>query len=117
MSPKPGHLYVCVEVAPPFPSPLLMPRRACRGAVMIGDALKPSTMQRVHPLCGHPAPDSALQILYKMSLLDCPWNCPHGRPTMRHLFVLPGGSAELLTQQDMSVLPDRDYEFGPPPPA
>ena len=28
-------------------------------------------------------------IVEKMATLDQPWNCPHGRPTMRHLAQLP----------------------------
>lgn len=29
------------------------------------------------------------QVVDHLSELDAPWNCPHGRPTMRHLAVLP----------------------------
>ncbi|XP_075168627.1 mismatch repair endonuclease PMS2 isoform X2 [Haematobia irritans] len=44
--------------------------RACRKSVMIGQALKKTTME----------------VLVKhMGEIDQPWNCPHGRPTMRHL--------------------------------
>ena len=28
-------------------------------------------------------------VLRRLALLDAPWNCPHGRPTMRHVCVLP----------------------------
>lgn len=52
--------------------------RACRSAVMIGTALSVSKMS---------------QIVKNMALMQQPWNCPHGRPTMRHLF-------------DMSLLAD-----------
>eukprot|EP01083_Nonionella_stella_P071571 192336_1 len=45
--------------------------RACRSAVMVGTALDKQEMQK---------------ILSNMSTMDHPWNCPHGRPTMRHLF-------------------------------
>jgi len=48
----------------------LLACRACRGAIMIGRALKVSDMERV---------------LRNLSGLEQPWNCPHGRPTMRHL--------------------------------
>lgn len=48
--------------------------RACRSAVMIGTALKLNDMQG---------------IVKQMSGLDQPWNCPHGRPTIRHLSTLP----------------------------
>jgi len=44
--------------------------RACRSSIMIGKALTRSQMSNI---VGH------------MGELDKPWNCPHGRPTMRHL--------------------------------
>src|SRR5262249_29142451 len=44
--------------------------RACRSSVMIGRALTAYQMQR---------------LVRHMGELDKPWNCPHGRPTMRHL--------------------------------
>ena len=47
--------------------------RACRSAVMIGTALTPSQMDK---------------ILKHMSQMNQPWNCPHGRPTLRHLVNL-----------------------------
>ena len=51
--------------------------RACRKSVMIGTAL---TKQEMKKIVDH------------MATLDHPWNCPHGRPTMRHLInmrILP----------------------------
>ncbi|KAI9369462.1 hypothetical protein BJX61DRAFT_519536 [Aspergillus egyptiacus] len=47
--------------------------RACRSSVMIGKTLTHKQMQRV---------------VRNMGTIDKPWNCPHGRPTMRHLFSL-----------------------------
>lgn len=47
--------------------------RACRSAVMIGRALDPTKMRA---------------IVYGMAELEQPWNCPHGRPTLRHLVDL-----------------------------
>ena len=44
--------------------------RACRSSVMIGDALSHQQMGTV---------------VQHLGTLDRPWNCPHGRPTMRHL--------------------------------
>lgn len=44
--------------------------RACRSSIMIGQSL--STNKMIH-------------IVTNLSNLDKPWNCPHGRPTMRHL--------------------------------
>uniref|UniRef100_A0A6V7JB27 MutL C-terminal dimerisation domain-containing protein n=1 Tax=Bracon brevicornis TaxID=1563983 RepID=A0A6V7JB27_9HYME len=47
--------------------------RACRGAVMIGKALSQSEMRR---------------LLTQMGMIQHPWSCPHGRPTIRHLVSL-----------------------------
>lgn len=47
--------------------------RACRKSVMIGTALSHSEMQ---------------QLILHMGEIEQPWNCPHGRPTMRHLVNL-----------------------------
>lgn len=44
--------------------------RACRSSVMIGKALSRRQMEG---------------LVRHMGELDKPWNCPHGRPTMRHL--------------------------------
>ncbi|KAK5998173.1 DNA mismatch repair protein PMS2 [Cladobotryum mycophilum] len=48
----------------------MLAMRACRSSVMIGKAL---TRSQMYGLVKH------------MGELDKPWNCPHGRPTMRHL--------------------------------
>ncbi|XP_075224160.1 mismatch repair endonuclease PMS2 [Lycorma delicatula] len=47
--------------------------RACRKSVMIGTALTQSKMET---------------LLTHMGEIEQPWNCPHGRPTMRHLVNL-----------------------------
>ncbi|SGZ40153.1 related to DNA mismatch repair protein PMS1 [Hanseniaspora guilliermondii] len=47
--------------------------RACRMSIMIGRPLNVQVMKR---------------IVGNLSLLDKPWNCPHGRPTIRHLMEL-----------------------------
>uniref|UniRef100_A0A1B6EBR8 MutL C-terminal dimerisation domain-containing protein n=1 Tax=Clastoptera arizonana TaxID=38151 RepID=A0A1B6EBR8_9HEMI len=47
--------------------------RACRKSVMIGTALSHSDMKR---------------LISNMGNIEHPWNCPHGRPTMRHLLNL-----------------------------
>jgi len=47
--------------------------RACRSAIMIGKSLTRQMMR---------------QVVEHMGTMDQPWNCPHGRPTMRHLFDL-----------------------------
>lgn len=55
----------------------LFASKACRSAIMIGTALKMSEMSR---------------LLVQLAILDQPWNCPHGRPTIRHLGVGPGNN-------------------------
>lgn len=52
----------------------MLASRACRSSIMIGKPLNRRTMEN---------------ILEHLSGLQSPWNCPHGRPTMRHLAVLP----------------------------
>ena len=47
--------------------------RACRSSIMIGKTLTHQQMGKVVKHLGE---------------LDKPWNCPHGRPTMRHLCTL-----------------------------
>ncbi len=47
--------------------------RACRSSIMVGKTLTEKQMERV---------------VRNMGEIDKPWNCPHGRPTMRHLFSL-----------------------------
>lgn len=59
--------------------------RACRGSVMVGTALKEKEMDR---------------IVRNLAGLDKPWNCPHGRPTMRHLMEI-----------DKWPVFTQDYEF------
>jgi DNA mismatch repair protein PMS2 len=44
--------------------------RACRTSLMIGTALSQREMESV---------------VKKLAQVDMPWNCPHGRPTMRHV--------------------------------
>jgi DNA mismatch repair protein PMS2 len=51
----------------------LLASRACRSSVMIGKTLKTARMR---------------EIVQHMGSMDKPWSCPHGRPTMRHLYAL-----------------------------
>jgi len=44
--------------------------KACREAVMFGTDLNPEKMR---------------SIVVNMGTMDQPWNCPHGRPTIRHV--------------------------------
>lgn len=47
--------------------------RACRSSVMVGKPLSKTQMER---------------LVRRMGEIDKPWNCPHGRPTMRHVLGL-----------------------------
>jgi DNA mismatch repair protein PMS2 len=47
--------------------------RACRMSIMVGTALSREQMK---------------MIINHMGDMDHPWNCPHGRPTMRHVINL-----------------------------
>jgi len=49
--------------------------RACRSSIMVGKTL---TLKQMRSL------------VRKMGQIDKPWNCPHGRPTMRHVCGLDG---------------------------
>ncbi|KAF2789904.1 DNA mismatch repair protein MutL [Melanomma pulvis-pyrius CBS 109.77] len=51
----------------------LLASRACRSSVMVGKTLRTVQMEN---------------IVRHMGSMDKPWSCPHGRPTMRHLFGL-----------------------------
>jgi DNA mismatch repair protein PMS2 len=51
--------------------------RACRSSIMVGKTLTNKQMTNV---------------IRHMGQIDKPWNCPHGRPTMRHLFGLDSWS-------------------------
>lgn len=63
------------EASLPRPSKVrkMFAMRACRSSVMVGKDLTPKQMQK---------------LVRHMGELDKPWNCPHGRPTMRHLSSL-----------------------------
>lgn len=67
-----GHRGLWSSTALPRPAKVwqLLACRACRGAIMVGKALRQAEMERV---------------LRNLGTLEQPWNCPHGRPTMRHL--------------------------------
>ncbi|KAL8906609.1 MAG: hypothetical protein Q9207_001933 [Kuettlingeria erythrocarpa] len=51
----------------------LFAMRACRSSVMIGKSLQKKQMENM---------------VKHMGEIDKPWNCPHGRPTMRHVIGL-----------------------------
>lgn len=58
------------EVTRPSKVRKMFAMRACRSSIMIGKTLSWKQMEKV---------------VTHMGTIDKPWNCPHGRPTMRHL--------------------------------
>lgn len=56
----------------------MLAMRACRSSIMVGKTLSHGGMARV---------------VRHMGEIDRPWNCPHGRPTMRHLAGLESWSS------------------------
>ncbi|CUA73438.1 DNA mismatch repair protein PMS1 [Rhizoctonia solani] len=59
--------------------------RACRSSIMIGTALKHRHM---------------INMVRNLAGMDQPWNCPHGRPTMRHLCNLQTYQDKLKSESD-----------------
>ena len=48
----------------------MLANRACRQSIMVGRDLEMKTMRRV---------------VNNLATIESPWNCPHGRPTLRFL--------------------------------
>lgn len=59
-----GHNIKCSKIR------TVLALRSCRSSIMIGQHLSTSTMRKV---------------VNNLGSLDKPWNCPHGRPTLRHI--------------------------------
>jgi DNA mismatch repair protein PMS2 len=78
--------------------------RACRGSVMIGTALSKREME---------------QIVERLASVDHPWNCPHGRPTIKHVKdLLPNLSKDEKRSLALAVgptvsMPEMTQEEGP----
>lgn len=58
------------EVARPTRVRRMLAMRACRSSIMVGKTLTAKGMA---------------EVVRHMGEIERPWNCPHGRPTMRHL--------------------------------
>ncbi|KAK3708041.1 ATP-binding mismatch repair protein [Vermiconidia calcicola] len=58
------------EIPRPKKVQRMLAMRACRSSIMVGKTL---TMKQMKKVVSH------------MGEMEKPWNCPHGRPTMRHL--------------------------------
>jgi len=69
----------------------MLAMRACRSSIMVGTALDYKSMKKV---------------VENLSELESPWNCPHGRPTLRFLDNLPA-------TQNLGLVPSRRAR--PPP--
>ena len=69
-----GKAAVTVALLRPSRVRALLASRACRSSIMVGRPLDVPAMGKV---------------LAGLAALHQPWNCPHGRPTMRHVCVLP----------------------------
>jgi len=67
------HGHVGQEIPRPSKVMRLLATRACRSSIMIGKTLQLGQMEKV---------------VRHMGRMEKPWSCPHGRPTMRHLFGL-----------------------------
>jgi DNA mismatch repair protein PMS2 len=77
--------------------------RACRSSIMIGTALSQKEMEK---------------IVTRLSDVEHPWNCPHGRPTIRHVGdVLPvmmndeRKAAEHITGPTATMTPMTQEDF------
>lgn len=63
------------EIPRPKKVQRILAMRACRSSIMVGKTLTHRQMSTV---------------VRHMGEMEKPWNCPHGRPTMRHLVGLDG---------------------------
>lgn len=67
----------------PVPRPskvgAMLAMRACKSSITMGKPLDHARMKR---------------LLAGLSELRAPWSCAHGRPTLRHLCVLPQATGE-----------------------
>ncbi|KAF2722979.1 DNA mismatch repair protein MutL [Polychaeton citri CBS 116435] len=79
------------EIPRPKKVQRMLAMRACRSSIMVGKTLTLNQMQKV---------------VRNMGEMDKPWNCPHGRPTMRHLAGL--GSWSSWKEEE---LVHRDHEM------
>lgn len=76
------------EIPRPKKVQKMLAMRACRSSIMVGKTLTSKQM---------------LKVVRHMGEMEKPWNCPHGRPTMRHL----AGLGAWLRWQEGDVI-DRD---------
>lgn len=72
----------------------MLASRACRSSIMVGRTLDHKTMKKV---------------VNNLTTLESPWNCPHGRPTLRFLKKIDSVDGKTLAfgKQSEFVLPSR----------
>ena len=70
----------------------MLASRACRSSIMIGRDLDQKTMNKV---------------VTNLATLESPWNCPHGRPTLRFLKKLSTEEQTMRDVIDAKGLPSR----------
>lgn len=81
--------------------------RACRKSVMIGMPLNPHQMTTVSAVLNAASfilIPLSYQVIRHMGTMDQPWNCPHGRPTMRHLFDIRASGSRSKDRIDWSSI-------------
>lgn len=83
------------EVPRPRKVQKMLAMRACRSSIMVGKTL---TMKQMEKVVRH------------MGEMEKPWNCPHGRPTMRHLAGL--GAWQGWKDGQMFEDEEREFEVG-----
>lgn len=71
--------------------------RACRSSIMVGKTLTIRQMEKV---------------VRHMGELDKPWNCPHGRPTMRHLYSMNSWEGWAEDEEDDAAVRESELEYG-----
>ena len=81
-----------IEIPRPRKVQRMLAMRACRSSIMVGRTLTTKQM---------------LKVVRHMGEMEKPWNCPHGRPTMRHLAGLGSWSGwlegEIIDHDDDSA--------------
>lgn len=82
------------EVIRPTKVRKMLAMRACRSSIMIGRTLTHKSMESV---------------VRHMGEIGKPWNCPHGRPTMRHLASLGQWRG---WQEGEGLVDDKEYVSG-----
>lgn len=82
------------EIPRPRKVQKMLAMRACRSSIMVGKTLTVKQMEKV---------------VKHMGEMEKPWNCPHGRPTMRHLAGL--GAWKSWREGDI-INEEEEHEYG-----